>query len=313
MTAPTSDAPLRVVVAALTYRRPDDLAELLPALVAQRATVPDSVDILIVDNDPDAGAREQVAAFGRGVRYVHAPEPGIASARNVALDEAGDADLLVFIDDDERPVARWLSRLVDAWRRHGATAVVGPVISSFEVEPGAWIRAGGFFSRRRLPTGSPVAVAATNNLLLDLDSIRRMGLRFDLRFGLTGGSDTMFSRELVVGGGSIVWCDEAIVTDVVPASRSTRDWVLRRQFRSGNSWMHTSLALEPTPAGRARTRVLLSAAGAARVVAGAALLAAGSVTRSLRWRARGTKAVARGSGLLAGAFGSVYAEYRRAA
>src|SRR4051794_383875 len=214
-------SPLKVVVAALTYRRPGDLEELLPALVAQRASVEEEVDILIVDNDPDAGARDQVAAFGDGVRYVHAAEPGIAAARNTALDAAGDADLLVFIDDDERPVRAWLSRLLSTWAEHRTTAVVGPVISAFEVEPGDWIRAGGFFTRRRMPTGTAIEIAATNNLLLDLAEVRRMGLRFDLRFGLSGGSDTLFSRELIAKGGTMIWCDEAIVTDVVPASRAT--------------------------------------------------------------------------------------------
>ncbi|BDZ45935.1 glycosyltransferase family 2 protein [Naasia aerilata] len=303
---------LTVVVAALTYRRPGDLSELLPDLVAQRSASQDDVRILIVDNDPAAGAREQIASFGEGVEYVHAAEPGIAAARNVALDAAGDADLLVFIDDDERPVSRWLARLVATWREHGSTAVVGPVISSFEVEPGDWIRAGGFFTRRRLPTGSPVTIAATNNLLLDMQEIRRMGLRFDVRFGLTGGSDTLFSRELIAQGGTMIWCDEAIVTDVVPASRATRDWVVRRAFRSGNSWMRTSLAVQPTAVGRLTTRLSLAARGLGRVVAGGGLVVIGAATRRIGWHAKGMKAVARGAGLLAGAFGSVYAEYKRA-
>lgn len=305
-------APVTVVIAALTYRRPGDLDELLPELVAQRESIEDSVEILIVDNDPDAGAREQVTAFGNAVRYVHAADPGIAAARNVALDAAGDADLLVFIDDDERPVRAWLSRLVAAWREYHSTAIVGPVISAFEVEPGEWIRAGGFFTRRRLPTGTVLDIAATNNLLLDLAEVRRLDLRFDLRFGLTGGSDTLFSRELVAKGGSMIWCDEAIVTDVVPASRATRAWVLRRAFRSGNSWIRTSLAVEPTALGRLWTRVALSARGLGRVIAGAGLVAVGALTRQSRWHARGMKAILRGAGVLAGAFGSVYAEYRRA-
>ena len=78
-------------------------------------------------------------------------------------------------------------------------------------------------------------VAATNNLLLDLGRIRALGLEFDERFGLSGGSDTLFTRPLVARGGRMVWCDEAMVVDNVPAGRLTRDWVLRRALRSGNS------------------------------------------------------------------------------
>ena len=49
------------------------------------------------------------------MRYVHEPAPGISAGRNRALDEAGDADLLSFIDDDEVPRPGWLSALIDTW------------------------------------------------------------------------------------------------------------------------------------------------------------------------------------------------------
>ena len=89
------------------------------------------------------------------MRYVHEPEPGIAAARNRALDEAGPADLLVFIDDDERPVDGWLARLVETYRVDRPTAVVGPVVSEYEQQPDAWVSAGRFFDRRRLADRAP--------------------------------------------------------------------------------------------------------------------------------------------------------------
>ena len=77
-------------------------------------------------------------------------------------DEAGGAQLLVFVDDDERPSTDWLADLLATYDAHGApAAVVGAVISDYEAEPEPWIAAGGFFDRRRLPTGTVVDVAAT--------------------------------------------------------------------------------------------------------------------------------------------------------
>jgi glycosyltransferase involved in cell wall biosynthesis len=74
---------LRLVVAVLTYRRPGELAEVLPLLAAQAGSSRARADVLVVDNDPDAGAADLVRAVGLpGVRYVHEPEPGIAAARN---------------------------------------------------------------------------------------------------------------------------------------------------------------------------------------------------------------------------------------
>ncbi|RIJ56352.1 hypothetical protein DZG02_15370, partial [Clavibacter lycopersici] len=53
-----------VVIAVLTYRRPRDIAAVLPMLVDQAASVGGTarVRILVVDNDPEAGARAAVAA-----------------------------------------------------------------------------------------------------------------------------------------------------------------------------------------------------------------------------------------------------------
>ena len=80
----------RVVIAVLTYRRPADLEELLPELLDQAGMVLAPVEIIVIDNDPDAGARTLVtdtswlevgepATRPTPIRYVHEPAPGIAS------------------------------------------------------------------------------------------------------------------------------------------------------------------------------------------------------------------------------------------
>jgi succinoglycan biosynthesis protein ExoM len=316
-----ADASLSVVIAVLTYKRPDDLRIVLPQLIGQsddvRATA--RVRVLVIDNDPAGSAETTVDAYrtasppadaGR-VGYVNETTPGIAAARNRALEGAADDDVLVFIDDDERPTDGWLAGLLTTFRTHGSTAVAGPVVSEYEVEPSPWLAAGDFFSRRRHPTGAPLEVAATNNLLLDMHEIRRMGLTFDVELGLTGGSDTLFTRGIRAAGGTLTWCDEAVVIDVVPASRLTRRWVLRRALRSGNSWSLTSLMLSRNRLARLEQRVRLTATGSVRIAGGFAQLAAGVATRSMRRRARGQRTVARGAGMAAGAWGYVYREYKR--
>lgn len=304
-------AALSVTVAVLTYLRPDDLRAVLPTLAAQAAALGPGARVLVVDNDPAGSARDVVAELATGARYVHEPEPGIAHARNRALDEAADDDLLVFVDDDERPCDGWLRLLVEQYLVDRPGAVVGPVVSEYVVDPDPWVRAGRFFDRRRLATGTEVTLAATNNLLLDMHQVTAAGLRFDARFGLTGGSDTLFTRQAAVRGLRMVWCDEAVVTDVVPASRVTRSWVLRRAYRSGNGWTRVSILVAGSPAARLRTRASLVAEGSVRVAAGAARTALGVATRSLEHQARGRRTLARGSGMLTGLVGHVYAEYAR--
>ena len=295
----------------LTYRRPSELALLLPELSRQASGRP-AVRVLVVDNDPAASGSAVVsAAADPTIRYVHEPRPGIAAARNRALDEAASYDLLVFIDDDEWPNPTWLESMLEVHDRTASAAVVGPVISQYAAEPDPWIKAGRFFDRRRLPSGTQIDVAATNNLLLDLRQVRAFGLRFDEAFGLSGGSDTLFTRELHRRGGKLVWCDEAIVIDQVPMERLTRRWVLLRALRSGNSWSRTSIKLSTSVVERTLVRAQLTGRGGLRTVSGAAQFCVGVVLRNTARRARGLRTAARGVGMVSGAYGYVYSEYRR--
>lgn len=301
-----------ITLAVLTYRRPADLEALLPLLLEQATKNVLSVQILVVDNDPAASARSQVTGLGEpSVRYVHEPVPGIAAARNRALDESAASDVLIFIDDDERPVEGWLSSLLAVYDATHPAGVVGPVISRYPNTPEPWITAGRFFERRRLPTGTVVEVAATNNLLLDLHVVRSSRVRFDEAFGLTGGSDTLFTRELSRAGHLLLWCDEAIVYDEVPLARMSRAWVLQRAYRSGNGWSRTSLALAGSDRDRALCRLKLTVRSAPRIAAGAVLSSAGWIVRSEKVNARGRRTLSRGLGMFSGSWGHVYSEYHR--
>lgn len=314
----TTPGPVSLVIAVLTFRRPGDIAAALPLLTAQAQTVQSaelSVSICVVDNDPEQSAAELVRTFAAPsavpVRYVSEPVPGISAARNRALSEAADHDLLVFIDDDERPSPHWLRHLLDTYRERGSAAVVGPVVSEFETPPEPWIEAGRFFVRRRMPTGTSLDVAATNNLLLDLRQVRRYALTFDPAFGIGGGEDTLFTRTLHQLGAEMVWCDEAVVIDVVPSRRLTRRWVTHRAFSSGNSWSLTSLALSGSRPARARVRADSTTRGLVRLLGGIARVVVGVLTRSIGQRARGVRTIARGAGMISGAWGYSYQEYRR--
>jgi hypothetical protein len=184
-------------------------------------------------------------------------------------------------------------------------------VAAFERPPGRWIEEGRFFVRRSLPTGTPLDVAAAGNLLLDLDQIRASGIRFALDLGLSGGEDTLFSRQLARAGYRMLWCDESVITDLVPTSRISRRWVLRRAWSHGNSAAVVALRLAPGAASRLITRVRLVAGGAGRIALGVARTALGLVLRSPGHQARGSRAAYRGAGMIWAALGGVYQEYAR--
>ena len=63
MTAQHPTSAARVIIGVLTFRRPRDLAAVLPMLVRQTTdvrTLGYDVEVLVVDNDADASARDLV-------------------------------------------------------------------------------------------------------------------------------------------------------------------------------------------------------------------------------------------------------------
>lgn len=309
------------IVAIATFRRPDQLHELLVALSAWRDRSDATVrvdfdrfvfDVVVIDNEP--GQSTVIPALGQTfpwVQFVHEPRTGIAAVRNRALEVAADRDFLVFIDDDEIPSSRWLESLVETWCDTRPAAVAGRVVSEFRGELDPWIEAGNFFRRRSLPTGTPIEVAATNNLLIDLGQVRSLGLGFADDLGTSGGEDTLFTGTLTRNGARIVWCDDALVTDVVPVGRLTRKWVLDRAFSSGNSAVIVRRRLAASGVERGRVMAESAVSGSARLLTGSARALVGVLTRSPQQHARGSKTRRRGLGMLVGVLGLRYEEYAR--
>ncbi|MCI2956178.1 glycosyltransferase [Agromyces atrinae] len=309
-----------VTVAVATFRRPERLDALIPRLFAQFDTAvawrPElSLGLVIIDNDPDESARETVARHVDGrVRYTTEAAPGVTAVRNRALDESAGSDLLVFIDDDESPDERWLVALIETRERFTATAVAGPVVAAPDGPVDPWVVASESHLRTHragLVTGDAVDRAATNNLLLDRAWVERHGLRFDERFGLTGGEDSLFTRRLVRLGGRIVWCTEAVVHDHIPADRMSRSYNLRRVFSLSNAGARVDLALADSFGERLVVRSKLALSGVARIVIGVARATRGRLRGSLRDRAFGERFAMRGRGELAAVVGYAASPYRR--
>lgn len=303
----------RLLVAVPTFRRNSELAVMLPRVLSQLQAVSPGRqgELLVVDNDPEAGARATVEDFPT-VRYVHEPVPGIAAARNRALDEATGSDVLVFIDDDEMPRDGWLKALLETWRSTGADAVMGRVVTVFPADAtDPWVSAGRFFRRPSHPTGTVLGVAATGNLLLDLGALRRTGLRFNVGLGLAGGEDTLFTRQLVKHGCRIVWCEESVAEDRIASARLDRPWLLRRARGHGSVAITTELIMADGVIGRTAVRLGGVLGGTARIALGRSRQAWGLLTRNWTDRARGARTANRGMGMLSAAMGQHIQEYVR--
>lgn len=263
MTAPDAGQP-RVLVAFPTFRR----SELLPALVesirADASTVDAMVRILAVDNDPAASAAD--AARALGIEHHHEVVPGIAAARQAALDAAAPGELLAMIDDDVVPEPGWLAGLLRTRRASGASIVSGYVRYVWPQDTDPWIAAGGFMRRDRHPEGAELSTLSTGNVLLDVDQLRALGVRFDISLGLTGGEDSQFGRDVLAAGGSIVASADSVVRDDVPRARTTREFVRRRTIAQGQGLVRLC-SRDALAHRRLAKRALHLAGGVGRLVA----------------------------------------------
>ena len=221
--------------------RPLGLSNLLDAL----ANIDDpgasyAVSLVVVDNDAGQSAKATVSDYQNDryrwpLSYVCEPVRGIPFARNRALAAAAGSEFIVFVDDDEVPDRGWLHELLRVQRETGADVVEGRVDSVFASPPAKWITNSGLFVRPRRRTGEELAAATTSNVLFNAAIVPANEPAFDERMRFTGGSDTHFFMSARLAGHRIVWADDAIVTETVPATRATLGWLLRREYRRGNT------------------------------------------------------------------------------
>jgi len=258
-----------------TYRRPEHLARVLASCCAQQGDVGE-FEIVVVDNDAAESARPLVAQASRTsaipIRYVPEPRRGISNARNTGVAQARGR-YVAFIDDDEETDPSWLCRLLATIRACAADAVTGPVYP--RLPPGApplSLHQRRIYTRdARVPTGTPLARwSGIGNTLLDKTRCFTGPEPFDPRLGLSGGEDSLFLRGLFRRGRRIVWCAEAAAWESLSQDRLDTAYLLRRAFRSGQTYTFVCTATDPAEWPRATGRMAVGAAQA--VVYGAIAL-----------------------------------------
>lgn len=117
------------------------LSELAACGIIGRA----SVEVIVVQNDPDPDSAFADQIIAAGAKYLHQPRKGQAAALNLGIRHA-QGDLVVTIDDDVRIIdGEWLSRLVSHFNDEQVAYVAGNVRASELVTPAqiAWEAKGG--------------------------------------------------------------------------------------------------------------------------------------------------------------------------
>lgn len=209
--------------------------------------VPPSADVsfVVVENGPRPECRDIVlaAAGGLDMAYLLEPRLGIPFARNRVIGHALEtgADLIAFVDDDERVAHDWLVELVAEHRRTGALLIGGPVEAQAPHAPlSRWrkailrgvqqrFRVKAAAAKKRNAAGrADLVTIVTNNWLAHRDLFAVHGLRFDERSPLAGGSDAALDRAVTRLGLAKSWADRALVFETMPPARLTFGYQFRR-------------------------------------------------------------------------------------
>ncbi len=230
-----------------TLRRPESLERALRSLFSQTGVADRVSAIVVVDNDPHGSA----AATVEGLRnhcpwpltYVHAPKPGVATARNAGL-VATDAPLIAFLDDDEAASPGWLAALLKAREETGADAVFGP-ITGRAPDAAAWLKPWleRFFGREGpARTGLIDHPFGCGNSLMVRATALPGPAPFDAATDQAGGEDDALFAALAARGGRFGWAADAWVEEFAPAHRATLTYALARAFAYGQGPSQTAAA-----------------------------------------------------------------------
>lgn len=234
---------MHICVCICSYKRPELLRRSLREVSEQQTRGVFTYSVVVADNDVEESGRsvvsEMAPSFPVKISYCTEPRRSISHARNKALENA-TGDAIAFIDDDEFPEKMWLHNLFVAMRDHNVAGVLGPVRPFFDTEPPAWVVKGRFCERPEHPTGFVMewTECRTGNVLFKREIIAGLDPVFLPEFGTAGGDMNFFWR-MIQKGNNFIWCNEAVVHEVVPPSRWRRSFMLKRALlRGGNFLKH---------------------------------------------------------------------------
>lgn len=302
-----------IIICIATCNRPQGLRRTLESIAALQTR--HGLEVLVADND--ANRREGMAVVeqlaARGYRWpieaLLVPDRGIPLVRNAlvraALARPGVTHVAM-LDDDEAASPGWIDALIDTAARWGADIVGGAVLREMDSVLAPWAASHPLLQAKRRSQSGPVAlIDSTANVLIAAPALRAMGERpFDERMALTGGSDKQLFSRMARSGFRFAWSEEALVTELIPASRVTAKWLLMRGYRLGM----TDMMVERFHKGRLRTAL----GEAPRIAAGflvGTLGAASTLDRGKRVVRLGK--LYRAAGKIAGLAGITYEEYRK--
>ncbi|POR54884.1 glycosyl transferase family 2 [Paraburkholderia eburnea] len=225
---------MKVTVLVPTYRRPEDLARCLSALLCQQRA-PDQIVIVARADDAATHAclAEHVTPRVLNVEVATVDEPGQVAALNRGLD-AATGDVIAITDDDAAPRADWVARIAAHFEADAKLGALGGrdwvheegrVLDGERELVGRVQRSGRIVGNHHLGVGEAREVDLLKGANMSYRRAAIGELRFDRRLRGTGAqthNDMAFSMGVKRAGWKLVY-DPLVAVDHYPAPRPGED------------------------------------------------------------------------------------------
>ncbi|HEV3426929.1 MAG TPA: glycosyltransferase family 2 protein [Paraburkholderia sp.] len=225
---------MKVTVLVPTYRRPEDLARCLSALLCQQRA---PEQIVVVARADDAATHaclaEHVTPRVLNVEVATVDEPGQVAALNRGL-EAATGDVIAITDDDAAPRADWVARIAAHFEADAKLGALGGrdwvheegrVLDGERELVGRVQRTGRIVGNHHLGVGEAREVDLLKGANMSYRRAAIGDLRFDRRLRGTGAqthNDMAFSMGVKRAGWKLVY-DPLVAVDHYPAPRPGED------------------------------------------------------------------------------------------
>ncbi|MEG3439829.1 hormogonium polysaccharide biosynthesis glycosyltransferase HpsE [Pannus brasiliensis CCIBt3594] len=244
-----------------TYNGASRLPLVLEKLQSQTGIESIAGEILVIDNNSTDNTAEITRSFQENwhcsfpLRYYFEPRPGVAFARQRGVREAS-GDSIAFLDDDNLPIANWISAVHSFGKSHPkAGAYGGRIIGDLEIDPPENFEKIAQFlairdhgsqprlfepERLRLPPSAGLVVRRS----AWLDSVPpECALTGPRGAALMRGEDYEILLYLHKRGWEIWYNPEMTIHHAIPRQRLTRDYLLPLARKTGLVTCHLRVIL----------------------------------------------------------------------
>ena len=232
-----------ILLSFCTFKRPNMLEKCLESISALKLPQNIKTEILVVDNDETASAKEVVEKFRNiisiPVNYFVEEKRGLSNARNRLILEAVNlgASHIAMFDDDIILPENWLVNYVDYYNgNENAVVVTAPSYAKFTQEPPKYILKNDLFKcHTTKKTGSIRDDAASGNVFFPLTLVTELKLNFNSEYIFMGGEDGRFFGEASSKGAVIVWCNDCFNYELNGSDKINIKWIINRSYYNGYS------------------------------------------------------------------------------